>query len=47
MKKMCLLKTRHPVSDDMLTEYKFDYQKARPHRFAEKIYKDRRVVVIF
>ena len=43
---MYILKTSHPVTDDMLPEYNFDYQKARPNRFAEKIYKDRRVVVL-
>ena len=46
MKKMYILKTSHPVTDDMLPEYNFDYQKARPNRFAEKIYKDRRVVFL-
>jgi hypothetical protein len=30
----------------MLSEYHFDYRKARPNRFAERIYKDRRVVIL-
>jgi hypothetical protein len=30
----------------MLPEYHFDYRKARPNRFAEQIYKDRRVVIL-
>jgi len=34
------------ISDDMLPEYNFDYSKARPNRFAERIYKDRLVVIL-
>jgi len=30
----------------MLPEYKFDYSKAKPNRFAERIYKNRRVVIL-
>jgi hypothetical protein len=30
----------------MRPEYGFDYRKARPNRFAERIRKDRRVVVL-
>jgi hypothetical protein len=30
----------------MRPEYEFDYRKARPNRFAERVYKDRRVVVL-
>ena len=33
-------------SGDMLLEYNFDYREARPNRFAERIYKDRRVVIL-
>lgn len=32
--------------DDMLPEYDFDYRKARPNRFAERVYQDRRVVIL-
>ena len=32
--------------DDMLPEYKFDYSKAKPNRFAERVYKNRRVVIL-
>jgi hypothetical protein len=28
------------ASDDMLSEYKFDYSKARPNRFASRIQKE-------
>jgi len=30
----------------MRPEYDFDYRRARPNRFAERIYKDHRVVVL-
>jgi hypothetical protein len=30
----------------MRPEYSFDYRKARPNRFAERIHKDPRVVVL-
>jgi hypothetical protein len=30
----------------MLPEYDFDYRKARPNRFADRLYKNRRVVVL-
>lgn len=30
----------------MRPEYSFDYRKARPNRFAERVRKDRRVVVL-
>ena len=30
----------------MLPEYHFDYRKARPNRFAERVYKDHRVVIL-
>ena len=46
MKKTHIDKSRTTISDDMLPEYKFDYRKARPNRFAEKVYKDRRVVML-
>jgi len=30
----------------MLPEYSFDYRKARPNRFAERVYRDHRVVIL-
>lgn len=46
MKKTHTVKPRSMNSDDMLPEHKFDYRKARPNRFAERIYKDQRVVML-
>jgi hypothetical protein len=46
MKKTYSAKSQEPASDEMLQEYHFDYRKARPNRFVERIYKDRRVVVL-
>ncbi len=46
MKRTYITKLRTTTSDDMLSEYNFDYRKARPNRFTEKIYKDRRVVIL-
>ena len=44
MKKTEDLKSSQQEPDDMLAEYRFDYTKARPNRFAGQI-KDRRVTV--
>ena len=46
MKKTPSTKSGDTVSDDMLPEYNFNYRKARPNRFAERVYKDRRVVML-
>ncbi len=46
MKKTLTAKFRTTMSDDMLPEYKFDYRKARPNRFAERIYQNQRVVML-
>jgi hypothetical protein len=46
MKKTYFAKSRDPESDDMLPEYNFDYRKAHSNRFADRIYKDRRVVIL-
>jgi len=40
MKKTEASKPASKESDDMLTEYKFDYGKARPNRFACRIQKE-------
>jgi len=46
MKKTPPAKSHDDKSDDMLPEYLFDYRNARPNRFAERVYKDRRVVIL-
>jgi hypothetical protein len=46
MKKTFFAKSRDAMSDDMLPEDNFDYRKARPNRFAERIYQDRLVVML-
>lgn len=46
MKRTSSIKPRDIGADDMLPEYNFDYRKARPNRFAERVYKDRRVVLL-
>ena len=45
MKKTVTAESHSTVMDDMRTEYRFDYQKARPNRFAGRT-KDRVVVVL-
>ena len=45
MKKMPTSKTSATTWDDMRPEYRFDYRKARPNRFAARP-KDRIVVVL-
>ena len=39
-------KARRAVSDDLRAEYAFDYTKARSNRFANRVDKDRVVVVL-
>ena len=46
MKKMSLPKTQLSETEEMLPEYKFDYSKARPNRFAGHISKERVVVML-
>ena len=46
MKKVSIPKNHDVPSDDMLPEYDFDYQKARPNRFANQIGRDQLVVVL-
>jgi hypothetical protein len=46
MKRTHLAERPDTVSDDMLPEYNLDYRKARPNRFAERIYKNRRIVIL-
>lgn len=46
MKKTYKANSLKSAQDDMLPEYRFDYRKAQPNRFAERISKDRRVVIL-
>ena len=46
MKKMQRSRTRKSVSEEMLAEYSFDYQKARPNRFAGRVDKGRVIVIL-
>lgn len=46
MKKTSALKTIRKTSDDMLSEYNFDYRKARPNRFAARFSKEHRIVIL-
>jgi hypothetical protein len=46
MKRTYSAKSDNTAGDDMLPEYRFDYRKARPNRFAERAYRDRRVVIL-
>jgi hypothetical protein len=46
MKKTSITKSRTNAANDLLPEYHFDYRKARPNRFAERIFKDRRVIIL-
>lgn len=46
MKKTSTSKSREKRSHDMQPEYDFDYNKAKPNRFAGRIAKDRLVVLL-
>lgn len=46
MKKTPTSKSRSKESEDMLSEYDFDYGKAKPNRFAGKISEERLVVLL-
>ncbi|OHB67482.1 MAG: hypothetical protein A2Y77_05785 [Planctomycetes bacterium RBG_13_62_9] len=46
MKRTHLAKSDSTGSNDMRLEYRFDYRKARPNRFAERVYKDHRIVIL-
>ena len=39
-------KSHDSTSDDMLPEYDFDYQKARPNRFADQMSREQLAVVL-
>jgi hypothetical protein len=36
----------HSVHDDLRTEYRYDYKKARPNRFAERVSGENVMVVL-
>ena len=46
MKKTQVSKPRKSASDDMRSEYRFDYSKGRPNRFAGRSKQERLVVVL-
>jgi hypothetical protein len=46
MKKTRTAKKRPRSAEDLLPEYRFDYSKARPNRFATRLQLGSRVVVI-
>jgi hypothetical protein len=46
MKKPSTAKARSNKLEDMLPEYNFDYDKAKPNRFAGRISKNRVVVLL-
>ena len=46
MKKTSVSKSRNQVPKDMLAEYKFDYSKAKPNRFAGRLSKERVIVLL-
>ena len=46
MKKTQRSRTRKDGSPEMLAEYRFDYRKARPNRFAGRAAEDRVIVVL-
>jgi len=46
MKKTSSAKSRSNKPEDMLSEYNFDYSKAKPNRFAGRISKERLVVLL-
>jgi hypothetical protein len=46
MKRTHSVKSRRIPSDDLRPEYDFDYRKARPNRFVQRVSKERRVVIL-
>ncbi len=46
MKKTDISESKPVESDDMLPEYRFDYRKARPNRFAAGVVEGSLVVVL-
>ncbi len=46
MKRTQRSKSRKNASEEILAEYKFDYRKARPNRFAGQVDEDRVIIVL-
>jgi hypothetical protein len=46
MKKTRSVDRRRATSEEMLPEYRFDYRKARPNRFAARLKSGSRAVVL-
>ena len=46
MKKAASRKAKRRTSDELRDEYRFDYSKARPNRFASRMDKGRLVVAL-
>ncbi len=46
MKKTSDSKKRRAASDGMRSEYRFDYRRAKPNRFAERMAEGARAVVL-
>lgn len=46
MKKKATTDTDKSLADDLRAEYRFDYRKAKPNRFAAMTEEDRTVVVL-
>jgi hypothetical protein len=46
MKKTKIADVASSASDDLLPEYRFDYRKARPNRFADRVDQKRLVITL-
>ena len=46
MKKAPVRKTKRGTSGEMRAEYRFDYSKAKPNRFASRVEKGRLIVAL-
>jgi hypothetical protein len=46
MKKTTVSKVQRGTTQDLRAEYRFDYSKAQPNRFASRVNKDQVVVVL-
>ncbi len=46
MKKTRTVKQSSPVESELLPEYRFDYSKGRPNRFAAQLQRGSRAVVL-
>lgn len=46
IKRDAIMKSMPDANDEMDVEYRFDYSKAKPNRFAERLTGDRTVVVL-